>query len=121
MIQENGKTSTHNSKWNPVLQPAGNGFYSQNLNGTTPTTNGHTYSPEQGDVQRTEHSNQRGYPAQHNAICSHLYKIGFLSGAFSDVILHVPKFPANNVYKLHSLSLSRAPFFHQLLTIAPHP
>ncbi|KAK9768168.1 hypothetical protein K7432_001414 [Basidiobolus ranarum] len=121
MIQDNGKSSAHNTSWNPTLQSNGNGHLSHTLHNNKPSKNGHLSNSEQGNTQQVSQATQRGFPTQHNAICSHLYQVGFLSGAFSDVILHVPNFPANNVYKLHSLVLSRSPFFHHLLTTSPNP
>ncbi|ORX86394.1 hypothetical protein K493DRAFT_291290 [Basidiobolus meristosporus CBS 931.73] len=119
MIKGNGQSSETKTLLNLSPQINGNGHHIVHVN--KHLTNGHPANTEQENTQSSGLNGQRGFSPQHNAICTHLYQVGFLSGAFSDVILHVPKFSANNVYKLHSLVLARSPFFHHLLTTSLNP
>ncbi|ORY05969.1 hypothetical protein K493DRAFT_29446 [Basidiobolus meristosporus CBS 931.73] len=119
MIKGNGQSSESKTTWNLSSQANGNGHHIAQVN--RPLTNGLPSNAEQDNTHSSGHHSLREFSTQHNAICTHLYQAGFLAGAFSDVILHVPKFSANNVYKLHSLVLARSTFFYHLLTTSPNP
>jgi hypothetical protein len=56
------------------------------------------------------------HPSYHDAICSHLFEVGFMKGYYADVSLHIPTLEPPKRFRLHSIILARSPLFHHLLS-----
>ncbi|TRM61816.1 hypothetical protein BD626DRAFT_500631 [Schizophyllum amplum] len=61
---------------------------------------------------------RNGFPGNHNEeIVEHLYQAGFQAGNYSDILLHVHQ----NMYRLHSIILSRSPYLAHLMSTTLQP
>ncbi|KAL1756522.1 hypothetical protein FB107DRAFT_261068 [Schizophyllum commune] len=82
---------------------------------------GSPYEAAENEQATSSASPQNGYvfPANHHneEIVEHLYQSGFQAGNYSDILLHVHQ----NMYRLHSIILSRSPYLaHLMSTMQPN-